>query len=204
MKIVKINTNNGTKNYTVSDDTTLKEFFRENEISIEGAALALDGWMLQRGDLDKTMGELSNSERVTIGVTRKTQNACSVTVLGHNAVLKSTLTREELKNALQYAPETTVVTKNEEPVFAVSMCGCAYGSVNSVGVEFGTTDSPDGKLTAQIEIPCEVEGNEIKDFLTEWYAKILLNVDVIEKQIHDEMENIGDIKAVINDHIVIM
>lgn len=72
---VTIGTATNRKNVVVDDTVTIATILQENNVPTEGATFTLNGFNLQFADMNKTLKDLGITEKATLIVAVKTNNA---------------------------------------------------------------------------------------------------------------------------------
>lgn len=202
---VYVGNNLNRKAVNVSRDVTLRSVLEDNEIDYSVGMTSLDGATLRPGDLDKTFAEMGISgETCYLLNTAKAVNAASIKVLAQNAVVASEFTREEIAEIAKYRKNALklVCPETKEEVFSVCLSvKPGDGEINSVGAEFGTGKTADGKACIAIKVP---DGKDAKEYIEETVGVAILNLQKVEAQWADALQEIANEKAAVLDTIEVL
>lgn len=195
MSMIKVTVSNNIKRETVivSDDTTLRSVLESNQIDYTRGMTNLDGTPLQPGALDKTFAEFGITEKCFLSAIVKTDNAASIAVVGESVVITSAITLENYKAVAKYRPKALQLKGGEdgkEVVFVAGITSNPRGSINKVGVEFGSeAHDGTGRATITFDLP-RTEG-DIKEAVAEYIGSAILDLNKLEAQLPAVIEEIG-------------
>lgn len=189
---VTIVTNNPRISDIVSENSTVRQVLEKHNVNYVNASVAMDGFTLALGDLDKTLAQHGITEKTTISALANKDNAAQAIVVGSACVVKSTMTPEEIKQLKKLHPETLVMYDEEtkEPVFALDIDEDAPGSINMNGACFGKATSEDGKAT--ITVVLDPSAEDPMDLVYEKIGKALANLDEMETQIAEVLPSLQE------------
>ena len=195
MFMLKVVTLNGIINDIVSENKAVAEYLTEKEISFQGRTITINGENLPASALDRTFAELGVTERATIGITAKSENAAQATVIGNAMVVTSTLTREELESVAKYRPEAMTAYEGEgdkkTPVFKLDLTKRDCGSIDKFGVVFGPTTDEDGHARVTMTFGPELDKDKIIDNL----GPAILKLNAMEEALAEQLKGIEEDKA---------
>ena len=198
---VTIVSNNPRVTDIVSENKTVRQVLEEHDVNYANAAVSMDGFTLQLGDLDKTLAQHGITEKTTISALANKDNAAQATIVGSSCVVKSTLTPEEIKQLKKLHPEALTMTDEDgEPVFAIDIDEETPGSINSVGACFGRATSADGKAT--ITVVLDPAADNAVDLVYEKLGKALAYLDDMETQIAEVIPTLAEEEARVKAMIV--
>jgi len=198
---VTIVSNNPRVTDIVSENKTVRQVLEEHDVNYANAAVSMDGFTLQLGDLDKTLAQHGITEKTTISALANKDNAAQATIVGSSCVVKSTLTPEEIKQLKKLHPEALTMTDEDgEPVFAIDIDEETPGSINNVGACFGRATSADGKAT--ITVVLDPAADNAVDLVYEKLGKALAYLDDMETQIAEVIPTLAEEEARVKAMIV--
>lgn len=124
----------------------------------------------------------------------------NVKILGDVFQIKSTLTENVIKKVENYDPNILKLKdKDGNELFAV---GLGKPSISKYGICFGATDENDGRVFTTVE---ETGGSTLKkEDIIDNFANVLINLDMIEKQVETNMELINKAETELMDNIEVM
>ena len=179
---VTIVTNNPRISDIVSENMTVRQILEKHEVNYVNASVAMDGFTLSLGDLDKSLAQHGITEKTTISALANKDNAAQAIVVGSACVVKSTMTPDEIKQMKKLHPEALVMyDETDEPMFAIDIDEEVPGSINVNGACFGKATSDDGKAT--ITVVLDPTAEDPVDLVYEKLGKALDNLDKMEKKI---------------------
>lgn len=127
-----------------------------------------------------------------------------VTVLGNVLQLKSEMTMNDLVRAKRFKPEALQVKKDDKVIFEVAPS--TEASISKHGICFAGADR-DGKLFLVDNNPaCPLEGvseEEVKAKVSEKYAEIINNLNIVEGQVEDATKELNQLEADMTKNIVV-
>lgn len=198
IKIKLISTANRMPATLVPEESTIREFFEQNDISYEMAAVYLDGVTMQPGDLDKTFEEWGIKESCRISVVIKTQAALEATVAGNSLVITSSAKLDDLKLIQRLRPNAlTLHDEDNEPIFGVTVSTKSAGHLNKNGATFGSRANANGNATITMMLDADVEN--VAQHVEEKYGCALLMLRELEEGWNEHLLSIrGDQEDVKN------
>lgn len=205
--MIKVTISNNVKRTTeiFADTTTLRQALEQAEIDYSRGMVNLDGSPLQAGDLDKTFADFNISEKCFLSSIVKADNAATIAVVGEAVVITSNLLLDDIKSVAKYRPSKLVLKGGEdgkEVVFVVGITSNPRGSINNVGVEFGSeAHDGTGRATVTLDLP-RTEG-DIKEAVAERIGTAILDINKMEAILPAVIEEIANEKAAIMENITV-
>lgn len=189
---VTIVTNNPRISDIVSENMTVRQILEKHDVNYVNASVAMDGFTLSLGDLDKTLAQHGITEKTTISALANKDNAAQAIVIGSACVVKSTMTPEEITQLKKLHPEALTMYDEDtnEPIFAIDIDEESPGSINVNGACFGKATSEDGK--ANITVVLDPTADDPLELVYEKLGKALSNLDEMETKIAEMLPGLQE------------
>ena len=200
---VYVGNNLSRKAVNVSHDTTLRKVLEDNQIDYAVGMTSLDGATLKAGDLDKTFAEMEvKGDTCYLLNTAKAVNAAGIKVLAQNAVIASGFERKQIEEIVKYRPKAMklIDPETKDELYTVGLTS-GDGRINSVGAEYGTGKTNDGKACISMKIP---DGKDVREFIEETVGVAILNLNKVESQWTEALAEIAREKADVLDNIEVL
>ena len=190
--MIKVTVSNNLEHKTVSVDgeKTIREIMENTGMVFAGSRTLMDDTPLTDAELDSSLNTLGAENDCRITCAAGQNNACSVSILGAAAVLESDLTLEQIRVIGKHRPDAlTVVNKDDEPVFKISLAETPEGSLTEDGAAFGTAVSMNGNATITISVgaPSDPVG-----YVAEKYGACLNFIHKLEENALSQMEDVEE------------
>ena len=200
---LKVITMSGIETLMVTKDKTIKEILDENEITYAGRTMTLDGYNLTATELGSTLDEMGVGDKATIGISAKSENAATATVIGNAIVVTSALKREELETIKKYRPKAlTLFEKDEDekklPVFAIALTKATSGEIDKNGAVFGELTDDEGHARLTMTFGPELEKQDLIDKI----GPAILKLNELEQVLAGQLTEIAADKEAATGAIV--
>ncbi len=195
--MIKVTVSNNLERKTVSadGDKTVREILKGAGLVFAGSGTLMNGTPLTDAELDSALNALGVEDACSITCAAGQNNACSVSILGAAAVLESDLTLEQIRLMGKHRPDAlTVVNKDDEPVFKISLAETPEGSLTDDGAAFGTAVSMNGNATITLSVgaPSDPVG-----YVAEKYGACLNFIHKLEENALSQMEDVEEERSAI-------
>ncbi len=165
---LKVITMSGVETLIVPADKPICEILDEEDLTYAGRTLTLNGYALSASELGMTLEEMHVGDKATIGITAKTENAATATVIGNALVVTSALKREDLEQVIKYRPKAMTLYEMDEdekkkPVFAVALTKRNAGEIGKNGAVFGEVTDAEGHARLTMTFEADKEKQDLID-----------------------------------------
>ena len=128
-----------------------------------------------------------------------------LTNLNDTIVISASLTRETIKKAKRYAPDSLIIFKDKAPVFAVDAASRGTGEISPCGIAF-TQANADGTMFASHNVPelASMSADERKSKMNDAYGLILFNLKKVEEQVTVALNLVASDIATISESVVVI
>ena len=116
-----------------------------------------------------------------------------IKIVGESVVIISDIKFDDYKMIAKYRPAKLVLKGGDdgkEPIFAVGVATNPRGSINKMGVEFGS-EAHDGTGRATITLGLPRTEGDIKEAVAEYIGSAILDLNKLEAQLPAVIEEIG-------------
>lgn len=139
----------------VPETMTIREFLKKHNVNYGMTTTSIDGVPLAVGGMDKSFADYKVTNETTVASIANKDNGDGqqpqVFIAGSSAIIKSTLTPDEIKRVKKFHPEALVMDDEDGyPCYAVDIDEEQPGSINDNGACYGNATSTDGKATITI------------------------------------------------------
>ena len=200
--MIKVTILAGDTNVVRAPETkSIREILEEEDVVYQGRTISINGYCVPRDPsaLDQTLADYGVTERCSISITAKSDNAADATVTGSALVVTSALKLDDLKTVKKYRPKALRLYEEndgrKEETFRIELYS-GTGELDKNGAVYGDTVNAEGK--AQITIMLDdVAADAVKDD----FGPALLKLAKLEGTLGAAMEEIAAEKAEIEGHI---
>lgn len=139
------------KNIVVSANTTIEAALEQAGIEPNGL-VTLQGTIIGKTELGRTLAEYGVGETAILNVNAKTDNAAQIVLAGEVGVIKSAWSYDNIATIEKYKPEALEIREGEDVVFKVGTTE-GHGTASKYGLEFAKTESDSASVA--VELPAE-------------------------------------------------